>query len=257
MPSQAATWGLEPDHVESPQFTNVFEFALGLYGQMAHIQHEVGALSAAQPRIEERIDATQALVGAAETRLGGQVVEAEARLADRIRESEARTAQALAASEERSESLIARVLQEIDARSEARFSRMDARFDAIDAKFEVVDAKFDAIDARFDQMDARFDQMDARMDKMDTRMDKMDARMDKMDVQMDKLDARFDKSDARVDKLEENLGGRIQSGNEKISALKDRLNKVFWVASGGGIVLGLAVGWKPIIERMGSLAGLS
>lgn len=243
MPSQAATWGLEPNHVESPQFTNVFEFALGLYGQMAHIQHEVGALSAAQPRIEERIDATQALVGAAETRLGGQVVEAEARLTDRIRESEARTAQALAASEERSDSLIARVLQEIDARSEARFSRMDARFDAIDAKFEVVDAKFDAIDARFDQMDARFDQMDARMDKMD--------------VQMDKLDARFDKSDARVDKLEENLGGRIQSGNEKISALKDRLNKVFWVASGGGIVLGLAVGWKPIIERMGSLAGLS
>lgn len=250
MSSQAATWGLEPDPVESPQFTNVLEFALGLYGQMAHIQHEVGALSAAQPRIEERIDATQALVGAAETRLGEQIVEAEARLTDRIRESEARTTQALAASEERGESLIARVLQEMDARSEARFSRMDARFDAIDAKFEIVDAKFDAIDARFDQMDARFDQMDARMDKMDGRMDKMDDRFDRMD-------ARFDKSDARVDNLEVSLGDRIQAGSEKISGLKDRLNKVFWVASGGGIVLGLAVGWKPIIERVGSMAGLS
>lgn len=236
MSSQAATWGLEPDPVESPQFTNVLEFALGLYGQMAHIQHEVGALSAAQPRIEERIDATQAMVGAAETRLGGQIVEAEARLTDRIRESEARMTQALAASEKRGESLIARVLQEIDARSEARFSRMDARFDAIDAKFEIVDARFDAIDARFDQMDARFDRVDDRFDRVDDR---------------------FDKSDARVDKLEITLGDRIQAGNEKISALKDRLNKVFWVASGGGIVLGLAVGWKPIIERVGGLAGLS
>ncbi|KAI3594637.1 hypothetical protein D9X30_0869 [Cupriavidus sp. U2] len=236
MSSQAATWGLEPDPVESPQFTNVLEFALGLYGQMAHIQHEVGALSAAQPRIEERIDATQAMVGAVETRLGGQIVEAEARLTDRIRESEARMTQALAASEKRGESLIARVLQEIDARSEARFSRMDARFDAIDAKFEIVDARFDAIDARFDQMDAR---------------------MDKMDDRFDRVDDRFDKSDARVDKLEITLGDRIQAGNEKISALKDRLNKVFWVASGGGIVLGLAVGWKPIIERVGGLAGLS
>ncbi|PLP99934.1 hypothetical protein [Cupriavidus pauculus] len=235
MSSQAATWGLAPDHGESPQITNVLEFALGLYGQMAHIQREVGALSAAQPGIGERIDATQVLVGAAETRLGAQILDTEARLGDRIRESESRMTRALETSEARGESMIARVLQEIDARSEARFSRMEARFDTIDAKFEIVDAKFDAIDARFDQMDAR---------------------MDKMDDRFDKVDDRFDKSYARVARLEENLGERIQSTNDRISALKDRLNKVFWVASGGGIVLGLAVGWKPIIERMGGLAGL-
>ncbi|WP_066738336.1 hypothetical protein [Cupriavidus sp. D384] len=249
MSSQAARWGLSPDHVESPKFTNVFEFALGVYGHVAQVQRDVGTLSAAQQGIEERIDATRAQIGAAEGRLGEGIVETEARLSDRIRESEARMTRALDASESKWESTITRVLQEIDARSEARFSRMEARFDAIDARFEVVGAKFDAIDARFDQMDARFEQMDARMDKMDDRFDKMD-------IRFDKVDDRFDKSDARVDKLEESLGDRIHSSNERISALKDRLNKVFWVASGGGIALGLAVGWKPIIERVGGLAGL-
>ena len=228
MSSQTTAWGLAPDHGETPHFPNVFEFALGVYGHMAHVQREVGALSAAQHGIEEQIDATRTQIGAAEGRLGEQIVETEARLSDRIRESETRMTCALEASEAKSESMITRVLQEIDARSEVRFSRMEARFDAIDAKFERVDARFDAIDARMDRMDAR----------------------------MDKMDARFDKSDARVDQLEDNLLGRIQSSNDKISALKARLDKVFWVASGGGIVLGLAYGWKPIFERMGGLAGL-
>lgn len=228
MSSQPAAWGLAPEHGETPPFTNVVEFALALYGQIAHIQRDVGTLSASQQDALKRIENADAKIDGVEGRLGQQIRETESRLSDRIRESESRMANAVEASEARGESMIAKVLQEIDARAEARFSRMEARFDAVDA---------------------RFDAMDARFDRADTRMDKMDARFDK-------LDTRFDKADERVDKLEENLNARIEATGSKVSALKDRVNKVLWVASGGGVVLGLAVGWRPIFERLGTLASL-
>jgi len=60
---------------------------------------------------------------------------------------------------------------------------------------------------------------------------------------------------ARVDKVEADLSGRIQSTENKLSALRDRVNRVFWAMAGGGIVLGLALGWKPILARAAGFLG--
>lgn len=69
---------------------------------------------------------------------------------------------------------------------------------------------------------------------------------------MDQFEARLT---ARVDKVESDLSGRIQSTEDKLSVMKDRVNRVFWATGGGAVVLGLALGWRPILARAASLLG--
>lgn len=69
---------------------------------------------------------------------------------------------------------------------------------------------------------------------------------------MDQFEVRLT---ARVDKVESDLSGRIQSTEDKLSVLKDRVNRVVWTTGGGGVVLGLALGWKPMLARAASLLG--
>ncbi|AVA33468.1 hypothetical protein C3Z06_07390 [Cupriavidus metallidurans] len=69
---------------------------------------------------------------------------------------------------------------------------------------------------------------------------------------MDQFEARLT---ARVDKVESDLSGRIQSTEDKLSVMKVRVNRVFWATGGGGVVLGLALGWRPILARAASLLG--
>jgi hypothetical protein len=63
---------------------------------------------------------------------------------------------------------------------------------------------------------------------------------------MDQFEARLT---AKVDKVESDLSVRIQSTEDKLSVMKDRVKRVFWATGGGGVVLGLALGWRPILAR--------
>jgi len=71
---------------------------------------------------------------------------------------------------------------------------------------------------------------------------------------------------ARIDKVESDLSGRlqstetglserIQSTDSTLSTLRDRVNRAFWTTAGGGVVLGMALGWKPIFARVTSFLG--
>ncbi|WP_019449938.1 hypothetical protein [Cupriavidus sp. BIS7] len=60
---------------------------------------------------------------------------------------------------------------------------------------------------------------------------------------------------ARIDKVESDLSERIQSTESNLSTLRDRVSRAFWATAGGGVVLGMALGWKPILGRVASFLG--
>jgi len=59
----------------------------------------------------------------------------------------------------------------------------------------------------------------------------------------------------RIQSTESGLSARIQSTENKLSTLWDRVNRAFWATAGGGVVMGMALGWKPILARVASFLG--
>ncbi|GJG92926.1 hypothetical protein [Cupriavidus pauculus] len=172
MSSHAEAWRLAPDNGKTQGFSNVVEFALGVYGQLSMIQRDIGALTSSPQAIVERLDASE-------------------------KHAEARA--------------------QWTAERQAQEARWDARCNRIETRLENFEAR---TESRFHQIDTRFDTLETHVDKVET-----------------------------------NLTRRIDANGQQIATLRERVNKVLWVATGGGIVLGLAYGWKPAIERMAGLIG--
>jgi len=65
------------------------------------------------------------------------------------------------------------------------------------------------------------------------------------------LNDQVQSSETRISALikdsEERITTRLTSTEDKLSSLKDRVNRVFWMGSAVGIVVGLLVGWKPLL----------
>lgn len=51
------------------------------------------------------------------------------------------------------------------------------------------------------------------------------------------------------------IASRVALLDDKLSALANRVNKVLWIGAGGGLVLGLAVGWRPVLGQLATLLG--
>jgi len=49
---------------------------------------------------------------------------------------------------------------------------------------------------------------------------------------------------------EDRTGQRLSLAEDKLSSLKDRINRVLWMGAGIGLVVGLLVGWKPIFTHL-------
>ncbi len=82
------------------------------------------------------------------------------------------------------------------------------------------------------------------------------ARIDKVESDLSaRIQATESGLSARIQSTESGLSARIQSTESNLSALRDRANRVLWAIAGGGVVLGLALGWKPILARAVDLLG--
>lgn len=222
MSSHADTWRLAPDTGEARRFENMVEFALGVYGQLANIQRDIGALTSSQQAIVDRMDAFD---GRSETR---------------------------------TESRVAQVMQEFDARAEARAREFEAQLKTSAKESELrlqAQARQWELDRKESQAqwqayaresEARWN---SRFNRIESKLDNFEARTE---ARFQNIEIRFDGIETQVDKME----ARIESNGNLIASLRDRVNRALWVTTGGGIVLGLAFGWKPVIERLSGLLGV-
>jgi hypothetical protein len=58
---------------------------------------------------------------------------------------------------------------------------------------------------------------------------------------------------ASIKDAEERTVKRLGSAEDKLSSLKDRVNRVLWMGAGVGLVVGVLVGWKPIFTHISAL----
>lgn len=284
--SHAEAWRLAPDNGKSQGFSNVVEFALGVYGQLSMIQRDIGALTSSQQAIVERLDASEKHAEArTESRLAEvmQVIDARAEARNRqaelsaqaqvaqweaerkeaaarwqshVLESEARWAQ-WTADRQAAEAKSQAERQAAEARNQAERQAAEVKYQAdrkeSEAKYQADRKESEARWAQWTaERQAQEARWDARCNRIETRLENFEARTES---RFHQIDTRFDTLETHVDKVETNLTRRIDANGQQIATLRERVNKVFWVATGGGIVLGLAYGWKPAIERMAGLIG--
>ena len=81
------------------------------------------------------------------------------------------------------------LIEEGQARTEARFASIDARFNSVDARFNSIDARFTSIDARLTTIDARFDRLETGLTETQEQL----ARMELANERREKhIDGRFE-----------------------------------------------------------------
>jgi len=95
--------------------------------------------------------------------------------------------------------------------------------------------------------------LDGRLREVDTRFAQRLLESENRVVQaLKQFEARIT---ARVDKLEADFVVRMNAFDTRLSTLKERVDRIIWVGTGGGVVLGLLYGWKPLIEGVTGAIG--
>ncbi len=92
--------------------------------------------------------------------------------------------------------LLGRVISDLHADMNARFTSVDTRFTSVDSRFTIVENRLTAIDDRLEKRLTGF------KTEMENRLTSVDARFDRFEA---KLDARFDRIETRVGELQQDF----------------------------------------------------
>ncbi|WP_137924439.1 hypothetical protein [Cupriavidus sp. 2SB] len=261
MSDSANLWRMAPEPADPTGLTRLVEFAGGIYTQLTCIQREIGEVKASQQGLEARVERGERQLDAVEVGVRNDLREVEGRLAGQISTLDSRM------------STFDTRLSTLDTRMSAGHAylldRIDASESRVLAAIEQLATRFDKFETRVDRMEVdlhtRIDATENKIEHVRTDLGRqiresrgdLEIRIDRVATDLgDRIQKCEDKTEARCDRLEDNLSAQIKSNEGRILALRDRVNKVIWFTSGGGAMLGYAIGGDVVMDRLTRLLGL-